>query len=119
VNTLLIILAVVAGIYLLFMILQWASDRTYKPTISDVIAILEDCKEGRMSRGQFDEFSCVRIAYDSRLDAIREKFNSVVEDPQNIDGDFSNEDATALNDAGRSKIVGLIDELHQLEAESA
>ncbi len=59
---------------------------------------------------------CVRIAYDPRLDTIREKFNQIVDDRENIDGNFSEEDATALNDIGKSKIGKLIEELRQLEA---
>jgi hypothetical protein len=59
---------------------------------------------------------CVRIAYDPRLDTIREKFNQIVDDRENIDGIFSEEDATALNDIGKSKIGKLIEELRQLEA---
>lgn len=59
---------------------------------------------------------CVRIAYDPRLDTIREKFNQIVDDRENIDDNFSEEDATALNDIGKSKIGKLIEELRQLEA---
>lgn len=59
---------------------------------------------------------CVRIAYDPRLDTIREKFNQIVDDRENINGNFSEEDATALNDIGKSKIGKLIEELRQLEA---
>ena len=59
---------------------------------------------------------CVRIAYDPSLDTVREKFNQIVDDRENIDGNFSEEDATALNDIGKSKIGKLIEELRQLEA---
>lgn len=59
---------------------------------------------------------CVRIAYDPGLDTIREKFNQIVDDRENIDGNFSEEDATALNDIGKSKIGKLIEDLRQLEA---
>ena len=59
---------------------------------------------------------CVRIAYDPRLDTVREKFNQIVDDRENIDGNFSEEDATALNDIGKRKIGKLIEELRQLEA---
>ena len=119
-TTLLIILAVVAVIFVFFAILQWASNRTYKPTISEVISILEDCKSGQMSRGQYDEFSCVRIAYDSRLDEIREKFNEVTDNPQYyIANDLSENDATALNDAGKREIEKLIAELRHMSPKSA
>ncbi len=59
---------------------------------------------------------CVRIAHDPRLDTVREKFNQIVDDRENIDGKFSEEDATVLNDIGKSKIGKLIEELRQLEA---
>ena len=114
-TALIIIIAIVAAILLFFAFLQWLSDRTYKPTTSEIASILEACKDGRMSLGEFDEFSCVRIAYDSRLDAVREKFNQIVDDPKNIEGDFSEEDATALNDIGKNKIEELIEELRQFE----
>ena len=73
-----------------------------------------------MSRGQYDEFSSVRIAYDPRLDAIREKFNEVTDDPQYYIADkLSENDATALNDAGKNEIEKLIGELRQMKAGSA
>ena len=72
-----------------------------------------------MSRGQYDEFSCVRIVYDPRLDAIREKFNDITDDPQNIEGGFSEADQTALNALGKNKIERLIDELRRLDANQA
>ena len=59
---------------------------------------------------------CVRIAYHPRLDTIREKFNQIVDDRENIDGNFSEEAATALNDIGTSKIGKLTEELRQLES---
>ncbi len=59
---------------------------------------------------------CVRIAYDPRLDTVREKFYQIVDDRENIDGNFSEEDATALNDMGKNKIGKLIEELRHLEA---
>lgn len=115
-STVLIIIAIVVVVFLIFGVLQWLSDRTYKPTISEVVGILETCRDGRLSLGEFDEFSCVRIAYDPRLDTIREKFNQIVDDKENIDGNFSREDATALNDIGKGKIGQLIEELQQLQA---
>ena len=120
ITIILIILAIVVIIFLHFAILQWASNRTYKPTISDVISILEDCKSGQMSRDQYDEFSCGRIAYDPRLDAIREKFNEVTDDPQHYVADnLSENDAAALNDAGKNEIEKLIGELREIKAGSA
>ncbi len=115
-STVLVVVAIVVVVFLLFGVLNWLSARTYKPTISDVIGILEACRDGRLSLGEFDEFSCVLIAYDPRLDAVREKFNQIVDDRENIDGDFSEEDATALNDLGKNKMGKLIEELRQLEA---
>ena len=110
-----IILAIVAAVVLIFVVLQWFSDRTYKPTAAEVIGILDACRNDKLSLAQFDEFSCVRIAYDSRLDAIREKFNQIVDDPDNIDGEPSSENSTALNDVGKSKISKLIDEVRLID----
>ena len=109
-------LVLVAAFIALILVGNRISDRTYKPTISEMIQHLEDCKAGRMSRGQFDEFSCVHIAYDPRLDTIREKFNDITDDPQNIEGGFSETDQTALNALGKNKIERLIDELRRLDA---
>ena len=73
-----------------------------------------------MSRGQYDEFSCVRIVYDPRLDAIREKFNEVTDNPQYYIADnLSENDATALNDAGKREIEKLIGELRHMKPRSA
>jgi signal transduction histidine kinase len=114
-----VVLVLVAAFIALILVANRISDRTYKPTVSEMIRQLEDCKAGRMDSFQYDEFSCVRIAYDPRLDAIRQKFNDITDDPQNIEGNFSETDETALNDAGKNKIEELIDELRQLDASRA
>ena len=119
--TIIAIVAVVlvAAAVLLILAGNRLHDRDYRPTIPDVIQHLEDCRAGKMDLWQYDEFSCCRIAYDPRLDAIRKRFNEITDDPRNTAGNFSETDQAALNDVGKSKIEELIRELHQMRADSA
>ena len=112
----LIVIAVVVVVFLFFGVLQLVSNRTYKPTISEIIHILEAYRDRRWPLEEFDEFSCVRIAYDPRLDAVREKFNQIFDEQENVDGILSAEDAASLIDVGNKKIAKLIEELRQLQA---
>ena len=106
----------IAAILGVFRFLQWLSDRTYKPTPQDVARILEANLEGRLDLAAFDEFSCVRIAYDPRLDRIRERFNEIVEDPNYITGEATSQNAAPLSEAGKAKLRELIDELNEFSA---
>lgn len=114
-----VVFVAIAAVILLILTGNWLSDRTYKPKVTEVIQHLEDCRAGRMGRGQFDEFSCVRIAYDRRLDAIRKKFCDIAIDPQNIEGNNSENDWLVLNNTGKRKIDELINELRQLQDKKA
>jgi hypothetical protein len=75
-----IVAAIPVGIVVVFWLLQRVSDRTYRPTPQQVKAILDALMEGRLSYQGLDEFSCVRIAYDSQLDDIRQRCNTVLHD---------------------------------------
>ena len=110
------VLIVILAMVMLILWGNWLDRRDYRPTISDVIQHLEDCRSGQMDRWQYDEFSSCRITYDPRLDAIRERFNDITDDSRNIDGAFSQTDATALNDRGKDKISELIRELRDMPA---
>ena len=63
----------------------------------------------------FDEFSCVRIAYDARLDRLRERYNAIVNDPTCMVGEITESNATPLNEQGRARIRELINELDALQ----
>ena len=70
-NIALTVIGILGLIFAFFWFLQWLSDRTYKPSRDQVKRIFQASIEGKLSLGAFDEFSCVRIAYDPRLDRLR------------------------------------------------
>ena len=109
---------VVIGVVLIFAffwVLQFFSDRTYKPTKKEIAEIIQKSIDGRLDLGKFDEFSCVRIAYNSKLDAIREKYNDIVSNKEYFSvNEITGEDAAALNDKGRIELRKLMDELNEI-----
>jgi len=113
-NTALIIVAILISIILLFAVLQWFSNRTYKPTKDEIRKIIQASIDGRLSLGEFDELSCVYIAYDKGLENIREKYNQIVNNPEYIDGEMTDDNMTPLNAAGKNKLSELINELSQV-----
>lgn len=108
------VVGIVGLIFGFFWFLQWLSDRNYKPSCDNVKRIIQESIDGRLSLTAFDEFSCVRIAYDTRLDLIREKYNKIVNDPAHMGGELTEWNATPLNDAGKNKLRELIHELEQM-----
>jgi hypothetical protein len=105
----------IAAVFVLFRGLQWYSDRTYRPSVDDVRNVVQASLEGRLGIMAFDEFSCVRIAYDPRLDRLRERYNSVVNDPTFMVGEITESNATPLNDHGRERLRELLNELDGLQ----
>lgn len=95
----------------IFWLLQWRSDKTYRPTKEQIRKILLSSIEDTIDQGTFDEFSCVRIAYNRELDAIREKYNQIVNNPEYIDTVISPELVVSLNEIGKSKLRELINDL--------
>jgi hypothetical protein len=110
----LVTLISVAAIVAFFGVLQFWSNRTYKPSPLDMKRIIESSIAGRLDLGSYDEFACVRIAYDKRLDQIREDFKRVVDNPLYISGSVTKENATPLNDEGKTKLRVLINELENI-----
>jgi hypothetical protein len=100
--------ALVAGVFIFFTILQWLSDRTYKPTRKDVAAILRAQLEDKLDIGRFDEFYSVRIAYDPELEDLRHRFRSLVDDPKLCLKETPPDNAVALNDSGKAQLRELI-----------
>jgi hypothetical protein len=98
-------------VVILFRSLQWHSDRTYRPSPEDVRELLEASIEGRLDLGAFDQFSCVRIAYDPWLDRIRERYNAIVNDEMYVVPGITESNATPLNERGRARVRELINEL--------
>lgn len=102
-----------------FRVLQYFSDKTCRPSPLKVKEILVAAIEGRLRPAAFDEFSCVTIAYDKRPDAIRARFNEIVEDKKYIEGGFTNGNTTPLDTAGKERLYGLVCELELLAAQQS
>lgn len=111
------LIAFVFVVICIFGYAQWRSNRTYRPSKKDVSMILRSSIEGRLSLEAFDEFICVSIAYDKRLDAIRERYNVIINDEANMDShiEITELNATPLNHGGKEKVRALLDELEKLK----
>jgi len=110
------IIGAVAGIWILFWILQRNSDRTYRPSPDELRQILQASLEGRLDYKALDEFSCVRIAYDQRLDRLRERYNAILDDPASFLGEAAKSNATPFSEQGAGRVRELISELDDLQA---
>jgi hypothetical protein len=91
------------------------SDRTYRPSPNDIRQILQASLEGRLDWKALDEFSCVRIAYDRRLDQLREGYNAILDDPASFRGEATETNATPLSEQGLARVRELISELDALQ----
>ena len=114
-----LIIGAVGGVALIaafFFVLQRLSDKTYRPSATQVRDIIEASVEGRLTLGSFDEFSCVRIGYDKRLDEIRERYNAIVDNPAYMDGEITKANSTPLNAAGKARLQELVQEADSLAA---
>jgi len=100
-----------AVVVTIFWLLQWRSDKAYKPTKEDIRRILQSNIDDTIDQGTFDKFSRVRIAYNRELEAIREKYNRIVNNPEHIDRVISPDLVVPLNEMGKSKLRELINEL--------
>lgn len=94
-----------------FWLLQWRSDKTYKPTKEEIRKVLLSSIDDTIDQSTFDEFSCVQIAYNKELDAIREKYNKMMTNPEYIDRVISPQRVVPLNEIGKSKLRELINDL--------
>ena len=110
------IVGAVAGMWTLFWILQRKSDRTYRPSPDEIRQILQASLEGRLDYKALDEFSCVRIAYDQRLDRLRERYNAILDDPASFLGEATKSNATPFSEQGATRVRELISELDDLQA---
>jgi hypothetical protein len=108
------IVGATAAILGLFWILQQISDHTYRPSPNDVRQILQASLEGRLDWKALDEFSCVRIAYDRRLDRLRERYNAILDDPASLLDKATDSNATPLSEQGLARVGELINELDAL-----
>jgi len=94
----------------IFWLLQWRRDRTYKPTKEKIRRIILSSIDDTIEQDAFDEFSCARIAYNQELDAIREKYNQIVNNPEYIDRVISPERVVPLNEIGKLRLRKLIND---------
>ncbi len=107
----------IVGLFAFFYFMQRQSDKTYRPSAEDIKNIINASIEGRLSLAAFDEFSCVRIAYDKRLDNIRERYKHIVENREYIEGEFTKDNSTPLNAQGKEELRKLIRELEIIAAQ--
>src|SRR3989442_9035510 len=105
----------IAAIFALFWVLQQLSDRTYRPSRDEIRQILQASLEGRLDVKALDEFSCVRIAYDRRLDRLRERYNAILDDPLCLLGEITKSNATPLSEQGLARVRELVNELDALQ----
>ena len=96
-------------------ILQRISDRTYRPSPGEIKQILQASLEGRLDWNALDEFSCVRIAYDQRLDRLRERYNAILDDPASFLVEATESNATPFSEQGVARVPELINELDGLQ----
>ncbi len=66
-----VILGLILGIIVLFSFLNWLTDKTYKPTPSEVADKLQRVLNGTMSYEEWDEFICVPMRHNDALEKIR------------------------------------------------
>ena len=109
------VVGAVAAIFILFWILQKISDRTYRPSPGEIKQILQASLEGRLDWKALDEFSCARIAYDERLDRLRERYNAILDDPASFRGEPSESNATPFSEQGIARVRELVSELDGLQ----
>jgi len=108
---LLIVVIGFAATVAILWLLQWRSDNIYKPTKEEIRRILQLSIDDTIDQSTFEKFSRVRIAYNRELDAIREKYNQIANNPECIDRVISPDRVVPLNEVGKSKLRELINEL--------
>jgi len=111
----LIVAALIGGVILLFRVLQYRSDKTYRPTAEGFAEKLRQLVDGRLKYIELDELACVPIAYDERLERLRARFRDVVYDNTSFDTPTrESPSTTTLSAVGRARVGEIIDELDKL-----
>ena len=95
------------------MILQKLSDKTYKPTKSEIIEGLEKIIDGSIEYSHLDELCSVRIAYDPKLESIRIKLNDILDNPKALNHPHSKIKGVDLSEEGKVMVQNLIDEIRK------
>jgi len=113
-----VVLCAIFGIFVLFWLLQWWSDRTYRPTRAEVRVVLQAAIEGRLDWYALDDFVSVRIAYDPQLDQLRERFNSILDERGCISREMtkSNPNTLTLSEEGLARVRAVISDLDNMQS---
>jgi hypothetical protein len=108
----LVLIVVVIAIATLFFLLQHYSDKTYRPTVDDIRRTIQATIDETIDLARFDEFSCVRIAYNARLEAIRHRYNEILGSEKYLVGDARGPTVAPINEAGKEKLRELLSALN-------
>ena len=100
-------------IFILFLFLNKLSAKTYRPTKEQVKSIIERTLDDSIDYRTFDEFYCVKIVYDSNLEKVREKYGSIVSNPEYVDEKKSNDSIVPLTAEGKRELEQLIGSLDE------
>jgi len=110
-----IIIIVFVLLVAIFWALQFISDKNYKPTKQEILDIIQKTIDGNIDLSKFDEFTSVRISYNRQLDAIREKYNTIVDNKEYFsESDITKENVAPLNEQGKNKLRILLEELNEI-----
>jgi hypothetical protein len=104
-------LIAVGSVAALFLCLQYFSDKTYKPTVDDIRRIIVATVQQSIDLQTFDTFSCVRIAYDSKLEAIRHRYNAIMSSRAYSAPFVPGGCVVPINEAGKERLTALLSEL--------
>jgi hypothetical protein len=109
-----IVMSIIIGVVIFFIILQKISARTYKPTKGEIIERLNKIIDGSIDCSDLDELCSVKIVYDSSLENIRQKLNSILDDPKAINHPHSKIKEVDLSYEGKIMVNNLIIEMGNL-----
>jgi hypothetical protein len=66
-----VVVSVIAVGVALFAFLNFRTTRTYRPTVHEIISILDAVLEGRVTYQAWDKFICVPIRHNADLERVR------------------------------------------------
>ena len=98
----------------LFFLLQHFSDKPYKPSVDDIRRDIQTTIDETIDSARFDEFSCVRIAYDPRLEAIRQRYNEIVGSEKFRPEANELRGVSPISEAGKIELRKLLSELNDV-----
>ena len=105
------ICAAIIGIAVCFRLLNWLAARTYKPGRDEIADKLRKVLDGSMTIYEWDEFICVPIGHDEKLNSIREKCAELEIDEFCHRQNAEEQDQWIYNESGLAVIRMLLSEL--------